>query len=205
MVRVKICGLTNLEDALAAVEAGADALGFIFVPETPRYVTTQTVLEIVAQLPPFVVKVGVFVDEKLERVRETMGIYGLDLAQLHGKETPEYCAALFPRAIKSVRVKDAASLTDLDRYRAVAYLLDTYVPGLPGGTGQAFDWRLAREATGHGPIVLSGGLTPKNVAEAIAIARPYAVDVGSGVEARPGRKDHAKMRAFVQAAKSVKL
>ncbi|MCL4534758.1 MAG: phosphoribosylanthranilate isomerase [Bacteroidetes bacterium] len=201
-VKVKVCGITSLEDALAALQAGADALGFIFVPDTPRCVAPGLVREIVEQLPPFVTKVGVFADADLEHVRETMAECGLDLAQLHGGESPAYCEALFPRDIKSFRVKDAGSLAEMDRYPAAAYLLDTYVAGVPGGTGRSFDWRLARGAAAQRPIVLSGGLTPENVAEAVRTARPYAVDVGSGVEARPGVKDHEKLRAFVQAAKA---
>ncbi len=201
-VRVKICGLTNLDDALAAVDAGADGLGFILVPGTPRYVTPAAVANIIAGLPPFVAKVGVFVDEPLEQVQSVLAECGLDLIQLHGRESPEYCAALCPRAIKSFRVRNAESLARLAEYRVAAYLLDTYLPGQAGGTGQVFDWGLARQAAAHGRIILAGGLTPQNVGEAVRAVRPYAVDVSSGVEASPGRKDQGKLRAFVRVAKS---
>jgi phosphoribosylanthranilate isomerase len=202
VVRVKICGITNLDDALAAAEAGADALGFIFVPGTPRYVTVEQAKDIVACLPPFVTRVGVFANQSLSSVLAIMNSVPLDLVQLHGDESPEYCAALGDRAIKSLRVKDGSSLAEMASYRACAYLLDTYMPDRLGGTGATFDWELAREAAQYGPVILAGGLGPDNVAQAIRVARPAAVDTSSGVEASPGRKDHQKMLAFVSAAKT---
>jgi phosphoribosylanthranilate isomerase len=204
MVRVKICGITNAEDALAAAEWGADALGFVFAP-SPRQVTPEQVSRIVCQLPPFICKVGVFVDAELGRVRETLADCGLDLAQLHGSESPEYCAALFPQAIKAFRVRDDSVLSLLPQYKVAAYLLDSYDLVLKGGTGKSFDWRIARQAASYGPVILSGGLTPENVRQAIALAQPYAVDISSGVESRPGRKDHHKLRAFLRAVKGEKL
>jgi phosphoribosylanthranilate isomerase len=204
MVRVKVCGMTNAEDALAAVELGADALGFVFAP-SPRQVTRQQVADIVAKLPPFVCKVGVFVDSSLQEVTETLQSCGLDLAQLHGSESAEFCQALFPGVIKAFRVKDESVLDLLPRYKAIAYLLDSYHEVLKGGTGQSFNWGIARKARQYGRVVLSGGLNPENVRQAITEVRPFAVDVSSGVESRPGVKDHAKLRAFLEAAKSTPL
>jgi phosphoribosylanthranilate isomerase len=200
MVRVKICGITNLEDALAAVKWGADALGFVFAP-SPRQVTVEQVANIVAGLPPFVCKVGVFVDSELQEIKETMRVCNLNLAQLHGSESPDFCEALFPQVIKSFRVESESILALLPRYKASAYLLDSYDATLKGGTGQSFDWGIAKKATYYGPIILSGGLTPANVRQAIAQVQPYAVDVSSGVESKPGKKDHDKLRAFLEAAK----
>ena len=201
MAKVKICGITNLEDALFAAEAGADALGFVFYAKSPRCIAPDRAREIILRLPPFVTKVGVFVNEELDRVREIMAYCHLDYAQLHGDEPPEQVAALAPRVIKAVRVRLAADIERLAQYRAVAYLLDTYHPTKHGGTGEAFDWELAVEAKSHGPIILAGGLTPDNVAAAIERVQPYAVDVSSGVEAAPGIKDYQKVQCFIIAAK----
>ena len=203
MIRVKVCGITNLEDALAAAEMGADALGFVLA-SSPRQVSPEDLRHLVAELPPLILKIGVFVDSPLDEVRRIMSDCGLNLAQLHGSESPEYCEALFPRAIKAFQVKDATVLKQLPLYRASAYLLDGYHSKLKGGSGQSFDWEIAQQARGLGRIILSGGLTPENVARAIAIAEPYGVDVSSGVEARPGKKDHGKLAAFIQAVKENK-
>ena len=200
MVRVKVCGITNSEDALAAVGWGADALGFVFAT-SPRQVTRQQAADIVAGLPPFICKVGVFVDSDINVVKETMKVCGLDIAQLHGSESPEYCQALFPRVIKSFRVKDESVLDLIPEYKTSAYLLDTYNAILKGGTGKSFDWKIARQATNYGPVVLSGGLDPGNVSQAITLVQPYAVDVSSGVEREPGKKDHDKLRDFLETAK----
>jgi phosphoribosylanthranilate isomerase len=200
MVKVKICGITNLEDALAAVRWGADALGFVFAP-SPRQVTLQQVANIVAGLPPFVCKVGVFVDSELPEVKETMMACGLDLAQLHGSESPDFCEELFPRVIKSFRVEDESVLALLPQYKASAYLLDSYNEALKGGTGRSFDWEIAKKARRYGPIILSGGLTSANVRQAISLVRPFAVDVSSGVESKSGVKDHAKLQAFLEIVK----
>ncbi|MEW6658456.1 MAG: phosphoribosylanthranilate isomerase [Thermodesulfobacteriota bacterium] len=204
MVRVKICGITNLEDALLAAELGADALGFIFYPPSPRSVEPDAARAIIAQLPPFVTTVGVFVDEDAAKVKDLAAHLGLDWLQLHGQETPEYCRALDRRVIKVFRIRDAASLERLHDYQgaAQAFLLDTYKKGVVGGTGEVFDWDLAREARKYGPIILAGGLTPENVAQAIAAAQPQAVDVASGVEAYPGKKDPEKLRAFFAKVRS---
>jgi phosphoribosylanthranilate isomerase len=200
MVRVKICGITNLEDALAAIEWGADALGFVFAPSS-RQVTLKIAQSLIAQLPPFVSKVGVFVNSDLETIRGVMNICNLDLAQLHGSESPDLCQTLFPRAIKSFRVKDESTLALLPQYKVSAYLLDSYHPYLAGGSGQSFNWDIAKQATQYGPIILSGGLSPDNVCQAISKVTPYAVDVSSGVESSPGKKDHRKMRTFLRLCK----
>lgn len=200
MVRVKVCGITNLEDALAAVEAGADALGFVLAP-SPRQIAPEKIREIVAHLPPFLCKVGVFANMELEKVREIMASCSLDLAQLHGEESPEYCAALFPRAIKAFRVRDATFLSALPAYKATAFHLDSYEATLQGGTGRVFDWSLALRAKDYGPIILSGGLTPENVRQAIEQVQPYGVDASSGVESRPGKKDFKKLKTFIRAVK----
>jgi phosphoribosylanthranilate isomerase len=201
MVRIKICGITNLTDAQLAAELGAHALGFIFYPKSPRSIAPEAVREIIRQLPPFVATVGVFVDENAPRVREIASLAGLDWVQLHGQETPDYCRSLGHRVIKGFRIKGPESLAQLTDYReaAQALLLDTYKPGTPGGTGETFDWDLARQAKKYGAIILAGGLTPANVAQAIRVAQPMAVDVASGVEAAPGKKDPEKLRAFFEA------
>jgi phosphoribosylanthranilate isomerase len=205
MVRIKICGITNLEDARLAVELGADALGFIFYPNSPRKVAPEAAREIIAQLPPFVAAVGVFVDEQAAAVQGLAARVGLDWVQLHGQESPEYCRSLGRRVIKGFRIKDENSLKELAPYRdsVQAFLLDTYKKGQVGGTGESFDWHLAREAKPYGHIILAGGLTPENVAQAIVTAQPDAVDVASGTEAASGKKDPARLKAFFEAVRSV--
>jgi phosphoribosylanthranilate isomerase len=201
---VKICGITNPADALAAVEAGADALGLMFYEPSPRNISLKAAAEIARQLPPFIVKVGVFVNATEETVSRAIGECGLNIAQFHGDESPEFCA-LFPvMTIKAFRMRDADSLKALPEYPTDAWLLDAYVADKQGGTGAKFNWDLAVEARKLGrPIFLAGGLTPENVADAVRQVQPYAVDVSSGVESVPGKKDHAKVRAFITAAKSV--
>lgn len=202
MVKVKICGITNLEDALAAVEYGADALGFVFVP-SPRQVTIEKARKIVGRLPPFICKMGVFVNSELAIVKKTMSQCNLNLAQLHGDEGPDYCAALFPKVIKVFNNGNLPHKTELRRYRVAAYMLDIDKKSRINETEQRQLWQLARQIRKYGPVILAGGLTPENVGEAIKIARPYAVDVSSGVEVKPGKKDHAKMRAFLLRAKGI--
>jgi len=200
MVKVKICGITNLDDALAAVECGADALGFVFAA-SPRQVTAEVAREIVDRLPPFICKVGVFVNSDLKKVKETMASCHLDLAQLHGDEDAGYCAALFPRAIKVFTARNVPSEKELRQYRLAAYMLDIDKGTALKGSEQTELWQLAHRLGYYGPAILAGGLTPSNVSEAINIAHPYAVDASSGVESRTGKKDHDKMRAFIMAAK----
>jgi phosphoribosylanthranilate isomerase len=200
-VKVKICGITNLEDALAAVDAGADALGFVFVEQSPRCVSPQKAAAIIAKLPPFVQTVGLFVDAEQERINWLTDFCGLDLVQLHGDEDPDFCAGIRRRIIKVFRVKDAASMSSLDRYQVASYLLDAWSPDAHGGTGSSFDWSLAREVAGNRSVILAGGLNPGNVSEAVDMVRPYGVDVSSGVESSPGKKDPEKVKSFINAVK----
>jgi phosphoribosylanthranilate isomerase len=203
-VKVKICGITNLADGMAAAEAGADALGFVFYDQSPRHISVEAASVFAPQLPPFVLKVGVFVNAPEDLVIRAIRECGLNLLQFHGDEPPEYCQQFGLMSMKAFRVRDAASLQAVLNYQTDAWLLDAYSTDAPGGTGETFNWDLALQAQGWGrPVFLAGGLTPENVAEAVRCARPYGVDVSSGVEAAPGRKDHAKVRAFIQAAKAV--
>src|SRR5512137_921770 len=203
-VKVKICGITNLPDGLAAAEAGADALGFVFYDQSPRHISVEAASGLIRQLPAFLMKVGVFVNAPEDLVVRASRECGLNLLQFHGDERPEYCLQFGLMSMKAFRIRDAASLQALRNYPTDAWLLDAYSPGKPGGTGETFNWDLALEARNWGrPIFLAGGLTSKNVAEAVQRAQPYGVDVSSGVEAAPGKKDHAKVRAFIQAAKAV--
>lgn len=203
-VVVKICGITNTPDGIAAAEAGANVLGFVFYEASPRSVSIAGAAEIIRHLPPFVVKAGVFVDAPSELVLRAIAECSLNLLQFHGLEPPEYCTQFGLMSMKAFRVQDAASLERLKDYPTEAWLLDSYVPGKIGGTGETFNWDLAREARAFGrPIFLAGGLTPLNVAEAVKQVGPYGVDVSSGVEAAPGKKDHDKVRAFIRAAKGV--
>jgi len=203
-VKVKICGITNLADGMAAAAAGADALGFVFYDQSPRRVTAEIAAGFIRELPPFVMKVGVFVNAPEAMVVHAIRECGLNLLQFHGEESPEYCLQFGLMSMKAFRIRDAASLQAVLGYHTDAWLLDAYTPDKPGGTGETFNWDLAREAQGWGrPIFLAGGLTPENVGEAVWRAQPYGVDVSSGVETAPGRKDHAKVRAFIQAAKAV--
>lgn len=200
--RVKICGITNPADGQAAVGAGADATGFIFYEKSPRYVALKTAAEISRQLPSFVMRVGVFVNHPAEFVRLAIAEAGLTMLQFHGDETPEYCAQFEVMSMKAFRVHGPETLAELPKYQTHAYLLDAYSSTTLGGTGEKFNWDLAVEAQKFGkPIFLAGGLTPLNVADAIRKVRPFGVDVSSGVESAPGKKDHEKVKAFIAAAK----
>ncbi len=202
MVRVKICGITNVEDALAAVYFGADAVGFVFYPESPRQVTPETARKIVAELPAFVTTVGVFVDVPPADVERVLEYVRLDCAQLHGDEPPEACL-IERKVIKAIRMRDAADIEKIKDYRASAFLLDAYLPEAPGGTGRKFNWAHALEAKKFGrPIILAGGLTSENVEEAIKQVEPFGVDVSSSVEKEKGIKDHEELRLFIERAKS---
>ena len=202
MTRVKICGITSREDAWAAVEAGADALGFIFVEGTPRWIEPKEAAAITIEMPPFVATVGVFIDRTAEQIEEIAASYGISLAQLHGSEPPAECARLRLPYVKAIRVQGEGDLAGLHQYeRARAFLLDTYAPDRAGGTGKTFPWEIAARAARESRIILSGGLTPETVARAVVQVRPYAVDVCSGVESSPGRKDHRKVREFIDQAK----
>ena len=201
-VRVKICGITRIEDLHAACAAGADALGFVFYDKSPRHVSIDTAAALVRTLPPFVQSVGLFVDAEPATIKAVLASVPLDLLQFHGDETPEQCAHAGRPFLKAVRVK---ADTDLLKYAADfeaarGLLLDAYVPGVPGGTGERFDWSLIPSDLPK-PVVLSGGLDPGNVAEAVRRVRPWAVDVSSGVEASKGIKDALLVARFIANAK----
>lgn len=199
MIKIKICGITNTDDALAAADAGADALGFNFYKKSPRYIEPQKAAEIIASLPPFVLPVGIFVNEREERIRDVQAITGVKVLQFHGDESAEFCERFQfgDRIIKAFQVKDRESLKQMAHYRVSAFLLDSYKEGMRGGTGESFDWHLAVVAKTFGRIILAGGLTPDNVAEAVRLVQPYAVDVAGGVEKAKGLKDHAVLRKFI--------
>lgn len=199
-VRSKICGITRLEDALAAVDAGADAIGFVFYAKSPRAVSVEQARAIIAALPPFVTTVGLFVNCSRCELTEILEVVPLDLLQFHGDETPEDCDGYHRPYIKALRVQAGDDIAASCRAYSGAsgILLDTYVAGVPGGTGEAFDWSLIPQGLSK-PIILAGGLTPANVAQAIVQVRPYAVDVSGGVEMSKGIKDHDKIRAFMRA------
>ena len=200
---IKICGITNLADATVAIEAGADLLGFVFYEQSPRCVSTEKAAGIVRALPAHIVKVGVFVNAPEQTVLRAVSECGLNLLQFHGDESPDYCLQFGLMAMKAFRIRDAGSLRRLPNYRTDAWLLDAFASDQLGGTGTAFNWDLAVEATKLGrPVFLAGGLTPENVAEAVRKVRPFGVDVSSGVESAPGKKDHKKVRDFITAARS---
>lgn len=199
-VKVKICGITSVADGIAAAEAGADMIGLMFYERSPRNISVSTAAEISRALSPFIVKVGVFVNPTEDAVLRAIGECGVTLLQFHGEETPEFCTQFGVMNMKAFRVRDAASLDALPNYPTDAYLLDAYSPDAHGGTGAKFNWDLAISAKKLGkPIFLAGGLTPENVGEAVRKVEPFGVDVSSGVESAPGKKDHAKIRAFIQA------
>jgi phosphoribosylanthranilate isomerase len=203
MVRVKVCGITNPGDARVATDAGADAIGLIFA-KSPRRVEVEEARRISIALPDDVLKVGVFVDAGPEEVLRTAREVGLDLAQLHGDETPETVAAIRGAGLpvmKALRVRNADALAGIERYEADLFLLDAWSERAHGGTGERFDWSLAKSVKGRDNILVSGGLTPENVREAIEFFEPYGVDASSSLEERPGKKDHERVRRFVSAAK----
>ena len=201
MTIVKVCGITNSEDAFCAVQLGATALGFVFYEKSPRFVTPSEAGKIIKQIPPFVTKVGVFVNAEADYLREARDIAGFDVYQFHGDETPEFCAAFGEDYIKAIRVKDASSLDAVELYDTDAFLFDAYSPDAYGGTGENFSWDvLTRRKLGDKFVILSGGLTPENVRDAIRTVNPYAVDVSSGVESSLGIKDHLKLKRFMEAA-----
>lgn len=207
MTLVKICGITNSDDAVAAIAAGADALGFNFYKPSPRYVTPETAREIIAQLPDSILKVGVFVNEESpEVVHRIANESGISAVQLHGDESPDYCRELAHlHTIKALAVSDDFDAQMVQQYQVDAIMLDTKHHTLRGGTGQAFDWSIAQQVSKLVPkLYLAGGLSPENVANAIESVRPHAVDACSSLEDLPGKKDYERMRAFVAAVRSVK-
>lgn len=200
MTRVKICGLTRRDDALAAAEWGADALGFVFAERSKRRADPDAVARIVEEVPPFVTLVGVFQDQPLSEVRRIMAVTGLHVAQLHGRESPEFLDGLGCPVLKAVSIGSEADLEILKHYpRRTSFLLDSG----PGGSGRTFDWAWARMAMRHWRIVLAGGLTPENVAEAVRAVHPWAVDTASGVESAPGVKDARRMHEFIRNVREV--
>ncbi len=205
--KIKICGITNQIDALHAVNAGADALGFIFYNKSPRYVSPNVVKSIVADLPPFVLPIGVFVNEEAKVVRDIVDECGLVLAQIHGDETADFCETLRRPVIRGIRLRDRNTFLAMAEYKGRArirgFVLDAFSQDSYGGTGKTADWELAKEAARSFSFFLAGGLTPDNAQEAIRKVYPYGVDVNSGVESSPGKKDPAKVQAFIQAVKLV--
>lgn len=201
--RIKICGITSPEDALAVAHSGADALGLVFYPPSPRAVSADQAREIVAVLPPFITVVGLFVDEPSASIERIVSQVGIDLLQFHGDETPEFCASFSRPWMKAVRMQSSTNLqVEAQRFAdARALLLDNWREGVPGGTGEAFDWSLAPQTLAR-PWVLAGGLTPENVGGAVARLSPAAVDVSGGVEISPGKKDPVKIAQFIAAVKS---
>jgi phosphoribosylanthranilate isomerase len=200
--KIKICGITNLEDAFFAIDCGADALGFVFYPPSPRYISTLEAAKIIKQLPPFITVVGLFVNESESMIKKTISEANINLLQFHGDENSTFCERFNFPYIKAFRVKADTDLVSLEQQftSAKGLLLDTYVKGIPGGTGETFNWDLIPEKR-HKPIILAGGLTVQNVLDAMIKVRPYAVDVSGGVEKVKGKKDHVKLFKFMQQRK----
>jgi phosphoribosylanthranilate isomerase len=203
--RIKICGITNRNDACYAVAAGVDAVGFIFAKKSPRLVEPELVKEIIHDIPPFVDTVGVFVNEDPDVVSDIAQYCGLTVIQLHGKENVDYCRLIQRRVVKAFAVRSDTGSSEFQQYQGevAGYLLDTYHEKLEGGTGKSFDWQAAARLDIPGPIIIAGGIGPENVEEAIRVMQPFAVDVNSGVEHEPGRKDHAKIDELVKIVRRV--
>jgi phosphoribosylanthranilate isomerase len=202
MARVKICGVTSPEDARACVDAGADAIGLNFVPSSPRRLSVERAREIMAVIPAQVISVGVFVDLPADEIASLKASVGFRCVQLHGDEPPSALQRWLPHAYKALRVRGPEVIALAASYPGEHLLLDAFVPGAPGGTGATFDWRIAAELARTRHVTLAGGLTPDNVADAVAAVQPFCVDVASGVESSPGKKDHDKLRRFVARAKA---
>jgi len=200
VVKVKICGITNLEDALAALDAGCDALGFMFYRKSPRYIKPAQAKKIISQLPKGIIKIGVFVNAKKADIVRIAKLCGLNMLQFHGNESPEFCSQFRGhKIIKAFRIKDKLDLKKVLRYKTFAYLFDTFVKSKLGGTGKQFNWNLLNQADSiKQPIFLSGGLGPGNVARAIKIAQPEWVDASSSLEISPGKKDVLKLKKFIK-------
>ncbi len=203
MIKVKICGITNLEDALASVEAGCQAIGFVFYRGSCRYIDPRKAAAISRNLPKYVSKIGVFVNAPKRRVEHIAKFCGLDILQFHGEETPKYCSSFKKyKIVKSFRIKDGISKEDLLKYKPFAYLFDSFTHNQVGGSGKKFDWKLIRHLSGLSqPIFLAGGLNAQNVKEAIRVVHPAWVDACSSIEVSPGKKDHAKIREFIRAVR----
>ncbi|MBD3320321.1 MAG: phosphoribosylanthranilate isomerase [Chitinivibrionales bacterium] len=204
-VRIKICGITRYEDARIAAGLGADALGFIFYPESPRYIVPAAAKRIIAQLPPFISKTGVFVNETEEFIHAAIRESGIDTIQLHGNESPAFCARMPLPVVKAFSIDSNADIDLLGRYSVAGFLLDTWDKSLRGGTGKTFDWSIAEKACRKYPaVILAGGLGPTNISEALENVLPYGVDVNSGVEIKPGIKNPKKLKETITLAKNWK-
>lgn len=203
MVKVKVCGITNLDDALQAVDAGADALGFVFYDLSPRCISFETAERIIRKLPPYMSTSGVFVNNPASFIDTAVERCGINVVQLHGDETPTFCAGIRHTVVKAFRIRNVASIETIRNYSVAGYLLDAYVPGIYGGTGLTFNWETARVAKQFGPVILAGGLRVENVRKAVKTVEPYALDVSSGVEEAPGKKDHVKVSEFIRLAKGL--
>jgi len=204
--KIKICGITNIEDALAACEAGADALGFVLAPEAKkrnRYIAPDAAAVIIDQLPPSVLSVAVVVNESLETLCEYVQIF--DFIQLHGDESPEVCRALDGKAFKAFQVKPGMALRDIEKYSCDCCLLDAWTPDSRGGIGKVCDWEFAAQVAAAKSVILAGGLTPENVEDAIRRVQPYGVDASSSLEAAPGKKDHERIRSFINNARKASV
>lgn len=199
--RIKICGITNKEDALHASGCGADALGFVFYSGSPRFIQPDAVKEIIAELPPFLKTVGLFVNEDSRKIREVVEFCGLDTVQLHGEESPEECFFPPKQVIKALRLKNDLDEKIFSSYQVSAFLLDAYLPGKYGGTGTCCDWSKAQAFAAQYRIILAGGLSPDNVFDAVKQVQPYGIDVSSGVEKSPGKKDPGKVAMFIRMAR----
>ena len=205
-MKIKICGITNLEDAQNAVALGADAIGFIFTPKSPRYITPDAAEEIAIKMPPFIKLVGVFVNQSKDEIDEIANKAKIDLIQLHGQESPEFCLTLDHQVIKAINIADIVDIQEMSKYMGMvsAILLDTKIDGKEGGTGICFDWGIALQAKEEFdiPIILAGGINQENVQKAISLVNPYAIDVSSGVEEYPGKKDYNKMTSVIEIAQT---
>lgn len=203
--RIKICGITRLEDAKVAANLGVDALGFIFHPQSPRFIPPEQARNIIRQLPPMINRVGVFVNQTRETIMQIATQCGIDTVQLHGNETPEFCDTISLPVIKSFSIRPDSDISKLKEYRTQGILLDTWAPGMQGGSGVTFDWNIARKACGmFSNIILAGGLGPTNLEDALRMVDPFAVDINSGVEIMPGVKNPHKIRDVVKIVKAWK-
>lgn len=202
MTKIKICGITNIEDALTAAELGADALGFIFYRGSRRYIDPEEARRIIKKLPPFVSTVGVFVNQSLDEISSIKLNTGIDIIQLHGDESPEFCMMIPHKLIRAIRIKAKIDRDEVELYPVQAILFDTHSEDNYGGTGRSFNWDILRNLDISKKIILSGGLTPENVCQALEVAKPYGVDVSSGVEHSPGKKNHTKLRKFIEAVRN---
>ena len=202
MTKIKICGITNIEDAILAIDLGANALGFMFYEQSRRCITPSEAHHIISQLPPFITTVGVFVNQSLDEINNTKEKAGFDIVQLHGDESAELCERLGGRTIKTIRVKGSLNSSEVERYPTHAILFDTYSSKGYGGTGESFSWDILKDLNTPKKLILSGGLGPENVSGAIQIVKPYAVDVSSGVEESYGKKSAEKLKKFIETVRN---